>query len=91
MRKLLNRLGIDGHRNFYALRHSFRTVADEVKDQPAADMMMGHESGHMSGIYRERIGDERLKAVTDHVHAWLFAEPAKTAADGTARKSDEEE
>jgi hypothetical protein len=26
----------------------------------------------MSSIYRERISDERLRAVTDHVHAWLF-------------------
>ncbi len=75
-RKLLNRLGIDGHRNFYTLRHTFRTIADEAKDQPAADYIMGHEVPHMSSIYRERISDERLMAVTDHVRAWLFP-PAK--------------
>jgi hypothetical protein len=34
---------------------------------------MGHESTHMSSVYRERISDERLRAVVDHVHAWLFA------------------
>jgi integrase len=72
MRKLLNTLGIDGHRNFYTLRHTFRTVADESRDQPAVDHIMGHESPHMSTVYRERISDERLRAVTDYVHAWLY-------------------
>jgi integrase len=70
--KLLRQLGISGRRNFYALRHTFRTVADAAKDQPAADHIMGHESTHMSTVYREQISDERLKAVTDHVHDWLY-------------------
>jgi integrase len=72
--KLLRRLGINGRERlgFYSLRHTFRTVADEVKDQPAADFIMGHEVPHMSSVYREGIGDERLKAITDHVRAWLF-------------------
>jgi integrase len=72
--RLLKQLGINGRKGlgFYTLRHTFRTVADEARDQPAADFLMGHESPHMSTIYRERIGDERLKAVTDHVRAWLF-------------------
>src|SRR5262249_13241023 len=80
MRKLLDALGINGHRNFYTLRHTFRTVADEAKDQPAADYIMGHEVPHMSTVYRERISDARLKAVADHVREWLFAEPSATAA-----------
>jgi integrase len=71
-RKLLDALDINGHRNFYTLRHTFRTVADEARDQPAADHIMGHESPHMSTVYRERISDERLRAVADHVHRWLF-------------------
>lgn len=70
--KLLRRLDINGRRNFYAIRHTFRTVADEAKDQPATDHIMGHESPHMSSVYREHISDERLKAVTDYVRAWLF-------------------
>jgi integrase len=78
--KLLKRLGINGHRNFYALRHSFRTIADEVKDRPAVDHIMGHTpSGNdMAAVYRERIADERLRAVANHVHAWLFS-PGKVS------------
>jgi integrase len=74
--KLLKTLGINGRQGlgFYALRHTFRTVADEAKDQPAADYIMGHESSHMSSHYRERISDERLKAVADHVRGWLFGQ-----------------
>jgi integrase len=72
--KMLKKLGINGRKGlgFYTLRHVFRTVADEAKDQPATDYIMGHESGHMSTVYREYISAARLKAVTDHVHAWLF-------------------
>jgi integrase len=81
--KLLRRLGINGRKGlgFYTLRHTFRTVADGAKDQPAADYIMGHEVPHMSSIYRETIGDERLKVVTDHVHAWLFPPVAEVSLD----------
>jgi integrase len=73
--QLLRRLGLNGRKGlgFYTLRHTFRTIADEARDQPAADLIMGHEVPHMSSFYRERISDERLRAVTDHVRAWLFA------------------
>jgi integrase len=77
-RKLLDTIGINGHGNFYTLRHTFRTVADEAKDQPAADFIMGHEVAHTSSVYRETISDARLKAVTDHVRVWLFPLPTKT-------------
>jgi integrase len=72
--KLLRRLGINGRKRlgFYTLRHTFRTVADESRDQPAVDFIMGHEAQHMSSVYRETISDERLRAVTDHVRKWLF-------------------
>jgi integrase len=71
---MLRKLGINGRKRlgFYTLRHTFRTIADEAKDQPAADYIMGHEVPHMSSVYRETISDERLKAVADHVRAWLF-------------------
>ncbi len=71
-RKLLDSLRINGHRNFYTLRHTFRTIADEARDQPAADYIMGHAADDMASVYRERISDERLQAVANHVRSWLF-------------------
>jgi len=76
-RKLLDGLGLNGHRNFSCLRHSFRTVADEAKVQPAADFIMGHESPHLSSHYREGNSDERLMAVVDVVRKWLFGTVAQ--------------
>jgi integrase len=73
-KRLLRKLGINGRvgLGFYTLRHVFRTVADECRDQPAVDFVMGHADPSMAAHYRERISDARLKAVTDHVRAWLF-------------------
>ncbi len=74
--KLLHGLGINGRKGlgFYALRHTFRTIADRAKDQPAADHIMGHARDDMASVYREGIEDDRLRAVADHVRAWLFAD-----------------
>jgi integrase len=75
MEKLLHALGI--YRKglgFYVLRHTFRTVADGSKDQPATDAIMGHESSHMSSVYREAIADGRLQAVSEYVRRWLFGD-----------------
>jgi integrase len=82
MRALLNRLGINGRKGlgFYTLRHTFRTIGDEARDQPACDFIMGHSDPSMAGHYRERISDERLKAVTEHVRAWLFPPEKQPAA-----------
>jgi integrase len=73
--KLLRALHINGRTGlgFYTLRHTFRTVADEAKDQPAADYIMGYEVSHISSIYRETISDARLRAVSEHVRRWLYA------------------
>lgn len=72
MRKLLDALGINGHRNFYALRHTFETVGGEAKDQVAVDHIMGHARDDMASVYRERISDHRLKAVAEHVREWVW-------------------
>jgi integrase len=60
-------------RGFYALRHVHRTIADGAKDPPAADAIVGHERPDMASVCRERIDDDHLRAVVDHVRAWLFA------------------
>jgi integrase len=72
---------------FYGLRHTFQTVADETRDFPAIDLVMGHlpDAGggaspfavQMSARYRERISDERLAAVADRVRAWLLSEEGR--------------
>jgi integrase len=90
--KILRKLKINGRvgLGFYTFRHTFRTVADESKDQPAVDFIMGHEIPHMSSVYRETISDDRLRAVVNVVRHWLFKDavveeqleviPLKTAA-----------
>ena len=60
--------------NFYALRHTFQTVADGARDPQATSAIMAHvaKADDMSAVYREEIQDGRLRAVIEHVHAWLF-------------------
>lgn len=65
---------------FYDLRRTFRTVADPIKDEDAIDLIMGHveDADDMGEVYNQGIEDARLRAVCNHVHAWLFgAEVAK--------------
>lgn len=73
MRKLLDRVGIKRKGcGFYALRHTFRTIADQTRDFPACDLIMGHTRADMASHYVEEIGDDRLQNVARHVHAWLW-------------------
>ncbi len=70
---VLNTLGLKRRGlGFYALRHTFRTWADETNDQHAIHRIMGHAIPGMSGIYVEEIELHRLRAVVDHVHRKLF-------------------
>lgn len=64
---------INPARTFYDLRRTFETVAGEIADQVAVDAIMGHTASesNMAARYRQRIGDERLQAVTEHVRKWL--------------------
>ena len=78
----LKRKGI----GFYTLRHTFRTWADEVRDQHAIHRIMGHTIPGMSGIYVEEISLDRLRAVVIHVRSKLFgtAETSQPAASTAA-------
>ncbi len=73
--RVLKKAGIEG-RTFYDHRRTFLTVAEGARDLVAVQAIMGHApaSGDMAAIYRQRVDDERLIAVTDHVHKWLFGE-----------------
>jgi integrase len=72
MGKLLSKLGLTrrGH-TFYALRHTFETIGGDFRDQVAVDAIMGHSRDDMASVYRKRIGDDRLRAVAEHVRTWL--------------------
>ena len=58
---------------FYALRHTYETIAGEARDQAAVDYTMGHapNSNDMSAVYRERMTDHRLFQVAKYVRKWL--------------------
>jgi len=74
--KLLREAGIKRKGiNFYSLRHSFETAAMGAKDREATDRIMGHIDPHVRSNYQhwqaDAEEDARLRAVTNHVRAWL--------------------
>ena len=77
-RALLSSIGIpENSPNFYALRHTFVTVAMQPrdKDKEAIRMITGHgpNGRDMLDSYNEEdVADARLLAVSNHVHGWLF-------------------
>jgi len=74
---LLDNLGINGKRNFLALRHGFRTIARGARDREAVDFIMGHTDQSMAIHYLEdSLPDERLGNVTEFVRKWLFSDGA---------------
>jgi integrase len=87
-RDLARKCGVKLPGGFYTLRHVFRTQADAAKDQPAADLIMGHADGSMAGHYRQAIADDRLLAVVNSVRNWLLGgvpPPTEAANAGPGR------
>jgi integrase len=78
LKRLLKETGVDRRGlSFYSLRRTFETIAGETLDQPAVDLIMGHaaSANDMAALYRQRIDDGRLVAVTEYVRRWLFPAP----------------
>lgn len=57
---------------FYTLRRMCETVGGDTGDQIAIDYVMGHVSAGMGTTYRQGVEDARVRAVCEHVRAWLF-------------------
>jgi integrase len=76
--KELYRAGI----GFYSLRRTFETVAAETLDQPAIDLVMGHvpHANDMGARYRQRISDDRVLKVCEHVRTWVIVHGSGTDA-----------
>lgn len=59
-------------RGFYGLRRTCESAGGASKDQVAVNFVMGHIDHTMAGEYRQWIDDDRLIAVSDTIHGWLF-------------------
>ena len=65
-------------KSVYSMRHTLSTVAREVRDDEALKVILGHvDDSMLSEHYTHGFPDARLEAITDHVHAWLFASGGK--------------
>jgi integrase len=78
--KLAVSLNLDrGEADFYDLRRTCASIGVQVKDDDAIRTILGHKrpSNDMLAVYnRLAVDDDRLRAVTDHIHRWLFTDGA---------------
>lgn len=66
--------------SFYKLRATLRTVSHVLRDKEAVNLIMGHADHSVAAINYVHFEspeiraewDDRLRAVSDHVHSWLF-------------------
>jgi integrase len=82
-RFLTDAAGIPG--TFYWLRYTFATVAAETGDDHARHIIMGHVVNDVPAGYVLRFPEARLRAVTDHVHDWLFQKSSRGSSSRTPR------
>lgn len=68
--KLTARAGVE-NLGFYALRHTFDTIADRARDPHAQLRCMGHNLPGMSHVYVARIDWDRIERVCNTVKEWL--------------------
>lgn len=71
------------------LRQTCRTVASELGDESAADILVGHRLPGMRAVYLT-VTDDRLHRVAQHVHDWLFTPHIAPGDPRNASKSDGE-
>lgn len=62
----------------YTLRRTFRTIADETLDDRAIALIMGHAASgrDVAARYIQRIGENRLRAVVEHVREVILHPPS---------------
>jgi integrase len=74
--KLAERLGYSRDEvDFYDLRRTCASIGVQVNDDDAVRTLLGHQrkADDMLGVYnRMAVSDDRLRRVTDHIHAWLY-------------------
>lgn len=84
--KLAIKAGMTGDEaDFYDLRRTCASIGLQVGDDDAVRTIMGHKRSakDMLGVYnRLQVSDDRLKAVTDHIHRWLFSAATSAPVSG---------
>lgn len=76
---------LDLHRPYYSLgvfRSMLQTISDEMEMPTSSRTMMGHVDSSISGAYRQRVSDERLREVSEHVRRWYFPDAGGVAPTG---------
>lgn len=71
--------------DYYDLRRTCLSIGVQCNDDDAVRTIMGHKrhSKDMIGVYnRLQVSDERLLAVSNHIHDWLFKVEAKKVPSG---------
>lgn len=71
--------------DFYDLRRTCASIGVQVRDDDAVRAILGHKrpASDTLGTYnRMSVSDERLLAVTNHIHNWLFKESEAHPAPG---------